>query len=274
MTKIDFRHEARQALARARSLLAMTETDNLRYAALELRMAMEALTYDRAQAFAAELPPDAYDTWQPRKMLQLLLDIDPFVDKDSTLCVGVEGTLSVPPSTMNALGSEKVLNLATLKKHYDALGSYLHMPTVKQLSSGGELDAAKLAERCSDIIKFIADVLASPIFNVTLGNFGEIRCACGAIIRKRMPSGTSTVEVQCWECPASYTLEDAGEGKSLWKPHQEELRCQFVGCDTPAFVWRRDIRPGRRWTCSKCSSQNLICLTVALDGTDKTAATA
>ena len=37
------------------------------YAVLELRFAMEAITYDRAQAFKDDLPFEEYSTWQPRK---------------------------------------------------------------------------------------------------------------------------------------------------------------------------------------------------------------
>lgn len=103
-------------------------------------MAIEALAYDRAQAFAAEMPPSEYDTWQPRKLLQVLLDIDPLADKDSTITFGIEPEYGVLPDKMQLLGSEKVLNAATLKKHYDALGNYLHMPTVRQLREGKGLD--------------------------------------------------------------------------------------------------------------------------------------
>ncbi len=228
-------------------------------------MAMEALTYDRAKAYAAELPPSEYDMWQPKKLLQQLLDIDPLADKDSTISVGLEESYGIPPAIMNALGSEKVLNLAVLKKHYDALGSHLHMPTIKQLGQENWPDTAKLAKRCGVIANFVADVLASSVFNSTLGVFAQMPCAeCGATIRKRMPSGVKSIEARCFECPASYTLEDAGEGRVTWKPQQHELRCQLPGCDTPAVIWNHELEPGRQWTCPKCSSTNLICLGVIM----------
>ncbi len=266
MSKTNFRHEARQALDRARAQLATGQAEHLKYAALELRMAMEALTYDRAEAYAAELPPSEYDMWQPKKLLQQLLDIDPHADKDSTISYGIEEEYGAPPAIMNALGSEKVLNLATLKKHYDALGSHLHMPTIKQLSQGKGPDTAKLAKRCGEIADFIADVLASSVFNSTLGIFAQMPCdKCDATIRKRMPSGVQSVEARCFECPASYTLEGGADGQVTWKPQQHELRCQLPGCDTPAVIWHHELEPGRCWTCSKCSSRNLICLGVVLE---------
>lgn len=75
----NFRQDARDAIERAKEMLegGNVQGHQLRYAALEVRMAMEALTYERAQSYKAELPESAYDTWQPKRVMQLLLDIDP-----------------------------------------------------------------------------------------------------------------------------------------------------------------------------------------------------
>jgi hypothetical protein len=263
--KSNFRHEARQALERARVELGTGDDARLKCVALELRMAMEALTYDRAQAFAAELPPTEYDTWQPKKLLQLLLEIDPLADKDSMLSFGVEEEYGVPTPVMQPLGSEKVLNLATLKRHYDALGNHLHMPTIKQIAAGKGPDAIKLRKRCEEIVDFVTAVLASPVFNTTLGSFAEMPCgACGATIRKRIPHGATSVQACCFECPASYTVE-AGEGDAVvWKPEQQQVFCAKPGCGTAIFAWRHELEPGNAWTCSECSSRNVICLGVSL----------
>jgi hypothetical protein len=63
---MNYRHESRQALKRACAALESNDDQDLKYAALELRMAMESLTYDRAKAYKDEFPPDEYETWQPR----------------------------------------------------------------------------------------------------------------------------------------------------------------------------------------------------------------
>jgi len=91
-----YRNDARAAQKRARTELDAGDDERLKYAALELREAMEALTYDRAATYNAELPTAAYDTWQPRKVMELLLEIDPNADKDSSLAVGLEETPGIP----------------------------------------------------------------------------------------------------------------------------------------------------------------------------------
>lgn len=82
---MQFRHEARQALARAKALLAQGDDQALRYAALELRLTLEAIAYDRLHDYRRDVPPSVYETWQPPKVLKLLLEIDPRADTPQTV---------------------------------------------------------------------------------------------------------------------------------------------------------------------------------------------
>ena len=100
--RIEYRGAASNALVRAKAELASTDAHRIRYAALELRFAMEALTYDRALAYEEEIPPSEYNTWQPRKVMSLLLEINPTADKDSSVTIGLEETFGVPPDTTYA----------------------------------------------------------------------------------------------------------------------------------------------------------------------------
>lgn len=134
--KYDFRNKARKTLEKAETELASNDDSRLKYAALELREAIEAITYDKAQSYQQELLPTEYATWQPRKLMQLLLEIDPSADKPTALSFGLEEEYGKPAKEMQLLGKEEPLTLTNIKKHYDALGSFLHMPTLDQLNKG------------------------------------------------------------------------------------------------------------------------------------------
>lgn len=259
---MDYRSEARAAQKRARIELDSGEDVRLKYAALELREAMEALTYDRAVVYKAELPIAAYDTWQPRKVMELLLEIDPEADKDSSLAVGLEETPGVPASVMRPIGTEKVLNLGLLKKHYDALGNFLHVPTLKQ-AQAGPIDYAKLRERCEDISKFIKDVLASPVWNSNFGTFAEIECEnCGQAIRKRLPRSMEALVAKCLGCRATYTVTDAGSGKTFWQLDMVDVGCANPTCDKVIHILDYEFKQGSTWTCDACGGSNRIALGV------------
>lgn len=263
LLNMNYRHQSRGHLQSAKDELSANSDHRLKFAALELRMAMECLTYDRAHGFKDEFPPDEYDTWQPRKVLAVLLEIDPLADKDSTLAVGAEAVPGVPAASMQSLGSERVLSLGMLRKHYDALGSYLHVPTLKQSRDGPPLDFKKLRSRCEEIVSFVEQVLASPIFNITLGNFAELACMeCGRRMRKRLPHGEKEVKADCFECDASYTIIVESDGKVLWKPHQQHVRCANPSCERTIVVWDRELRVGGGWECEACHGRNVLGLGV------------
>ena len=74
-----------------------------------------------------------------------------------------------PRKNMKLLGTDVVFTLADLKAHYDALGSYLHMPSLEQVQSGKLPNPAKLRERCGVVISLVERVLSSQVWNSTLG---------------------------------------------------------------------------------------------------------
>jgi hypothetical protein len=260
---MNYRNLAREHLKTAKDELSTKSNHRLKYAALELRMAMEALTYDRALAYKGEFPPDEYETWQPRKVMSVLLDIDPMADKDSSLAIGIEEKNGVPAPKINSLGAEKVLSMKILKKHYDALGSYLHVQSMKQLRAGTILNLDKCRARCEEISEFVSQVLSSPVFNVTLGGFASMNCAeCENPIRKRIPIGQSEVVAECYECKATYTITDEGNGSVRWTPHQHEIECANTDCHQKIVVWRHELEVGRCWKCEKCGGENTFVLAI------------
>lgn len=260
---MDYRYLARIHLKSAEDELATKSDQRLKYAALELRMAMEALTYDRALAYKDEFPPSEYETWQPRKVMSVLLEIDPMADKDCSVAIGTEETPGVPASKMSALGSEKVLGKSMLREHYDALGSYLHVQSMKQMHDGAVLDFTRIRARCEELAAFVSEVLSSRVFNVTVGVFGLAKCVeCESPIRKRIPAGQREVMAECQECRATYTVTDDGEGGTKWTPHQNEVECANNDCHEKVFLWRHELTVGQNWKCQHCNGRNTIVLGV------------
>ncbi|MEL1263075.1 hypothetical protein [Pseudoxanthomonas putridarboris] len=258
---INYRCYARQALQQARVELQGEDDVRLRSAALQLRMSMEALTYDRMRAYAFEVPPHQYATWQPKKVMQLLLEIDAKADADSSVAVGLEKTYGVAPpmEEMKSLGSEKVLNLATIKRHYDALGSYLHIPTLKQMRQGDFFDASKLRARCLQIVTYLDEVLASPVWNIRLTAVSKTDCIyCGKPMQRRCPKDGETVAVSCFECGALYRLVLVGAQQVRWDPMQTRVKCLTGGCDHSFVLGNHEIKRGSSWTCKSCSQRYMI----------------
>ncbi len=260
---MDYRHEAGKYLKRAEHELGTLDDERLKYAALELRMAMEALTYDRAQVYNQEFPPSEYETWQPRKVMTVLLDIDPTADSDATYAIGLEKEYGVRSERMDSLGTEIILNMETIRKHYDALGSYLHVPTLKQVRCSKPHDFSKIRRRCEEVASSVRQVLSSPVFNVTLGSFASLPCMeCGKPMRKRMPYAKKEVSAQCYDCGASYLIINKGNREVEWMPQQHEIPCANSSCNHKIVIWHHELEAGRSWTCPTCCGRNTFCLGV------------
>lgn len=254
----------------AKMLLSGGAEDDVLLAALKLRMAMESITYDRSRGFAEELGPEAMKTWQPKKLMERMLEVDPQADTDATLAFGEEPSPGETPASMTFLGTDHVLNLRTLKKHYDALGSYLHTPTLAQIEQGKSHDIAKLGRRCSQIVQALETALSSKVWNSTLAIRGEIECSeCGAVVRRRLPKDMNERLVQCWSCAASYTMTEIEDQKVRFEPRQMRVTCPVKDCGGESYIWERNVERGNSWTCHDCGSGLTFALGIAITCSDE-----
>ncbi|MDC7696873.1 hypothetical protein [Vogesella indigofera] len=260
----NYRVGAISALDRARAALAHEEDCNLRYAALELRMALECLVYDRAKNYKEELSNKKLSTWQPRQLLNLLLEIDPFADQTCTIKIGVESEYSVPAKETIMRGTDRVISLKEIKENYDSLGSYLHSPTLEQVMAKKCIPGAKLRQKCEKLIEIIQDVLDSPVWNVNIRNITSVKCEdCGADIIRRVPAIVDgPLEATCIDCEASYTITKKSDGKLEWKAKIHKVSCANPECCGEVNIWERDIKLQKFWRCDSCDGVNEFALGV------------
>ncbi len=250
---------ARVALKKCDTKMGTGDDDDLRDAALQLRMAMEALTYERAVTYADELGPDKMKTWQPKRLMDRMLEVDPQADTAATLSFGLEPTYGSPPESMTMLGTDNVLKLATLKKHYDALGSYLHTPTLAQLEQNKPHNMTKLRSRCEKIIEAIKTVLASKVWGTSMANRGEIDCfVCDKPVRRRLIHGVEVRKVECWECQATYNMSRTDEDQVLFEPRQSAIPCISSDCDAVNYLWEKEFGVGLEWDCQACATKQKL----------------
>ncbi len=268
MFNSDYRQIAREAVQRARALLTNIDSPSLHYAALECRFALEALTYDRAKAFKDDLPETEYSTWQPSKLMKVLFEIDPKILMTSTISFAPQADEGMPAPRGSGilLGTDTPLTISDIKRRYDALGSYLHVPTIKQLAAGRTPEYGEVRAKCEEVLEIAEGVLRSKVWNCTLGHHGHLekcmRKKCGRPIRVRFPIGEETVIVKCHNehCPATYEVT-AGEGSvSVWKPIFHDFPCSSDGCDEKIRLWDSEVKEGEKWRCSKCNAQHEFAL--------------
>lgn len=268
MSKPSYRSAARASLKRAEAELTSGEDDRLRYAALELRMAIESLAYERVLKYRDELPKSALDIWQPRQVMDALLEIDPMADKTSTLSYAKESSPGVRSGPMRPLGTDRVISMKEIKKYYAKLDSYLHPPTIGQFEAGKVARPDRIRQRCEEVARIVQESLASTVHNVNLRQHATIECyRCDAPIIRRMPPTGDSTEATCPSCGARYSVTRTGvpsDRKVEWLPIGVDVPCPHPQCDEVSLLFEDEVRPGASWKCLGCEEMNQLGLSVRL----------
>jgi transcription elongation factor Elf1 len=261
-SKVNFRNHARQALEQAKTQLAGDAPGRLRYAALELRLALEALAYDTAQSFEEELPESAYEQWQPHRLVETLVEVDPGADRTVRVAFREEGC---DDQQWLDGGTEWRTPLEVLEKFYHSLGSLLHVATLTQMRKGKGFNEAKAGKLCGDVVAELERVLASRVWNVRFQNRVTFNCCrCQKLVVRSVPSDLDRVVAKCRDCGAAHEVKNGPGGKQCTALGQDVpcLKCHHV-----TFLFEDEIKQGARWACSKCGAELLLVLRVKLDGT-------
>ena len=167
--KVPFREYAKQHVATARVFLEK-DAKSLRYACLELRLAIEALAYDTLQTYAEDNSPEvdkAMKVWQPKRILDHLKKYDPAVE----MSLRIEFR-AVPTGAGSLADQEPFVGV---DRRFDAewagdahhrMSQLLHQRTIAQLMGGEQIDEELGRRHAGEVLARLDDILASEIHGV------------------------------------------------------------------------------------------------------------
>jgi hypothetical protein len=182
---LDLRSKANDALDQARMLVESGDEAQIRHGCLELRFCIEYLILDRFRWYQEYIDDEAAKKWTPKKVIEELLENDPHADTTAQIAVGIEKEYGVPSDDMHVLGTDHRLRLKWANSNWNALGNFLHAPSLDQLTSGAVPSLPVMKARAGDIIAHLTKVLATPVWNVSGGEIFELKCEDCGIITKR-----------------------------------------------------------------------------------------
>lgn len=253
------RFDKESTLARAKKLIEIGGDEELRYACLELRMCIEAISYDKLKVYAKRVSPELLDSrnWQPRKIVTMLTEFEPYAEQDFTFVVRAEGADGKLTGNAIVLGHHKAIKLKFIKETYDRLGSRLHMPTLAQQEEKKEVSAEKLRKELSEIISEL-EVLCSSSVDSSLATVINFKCEmCGNFIVRNKKGLEKKKLLICPEptCKAEYEFFYNDE-KPMFKLIQLEFQCP--NCSLNQYLDKHKIREGTKVTCGDCSSKFIL----------------
>jgi hypothetical protein len=244
-------------MTRAKALLSAPTAENLRYAALELRLCMEAITYEKLRSVAERIPESVLRTWQPPQAVKAMLEYEPDADRSYTLSIGAEEAYGVPPKVMQVMGTHNTLPLSWLRKYYNKLGGFLHLP------SPGSRQSPSPEKVAAELLQIVAD-LEAPLASTIGGTFGKVytfSCArCESVVVKNAAAVQRSRKATCLnpQCGAEYFATFAPDNSVSFELMVTRFPCADKSCSGVAEVENRRLDVGVEFVCPKCKLKQTI----------------
>lgn len=256
-TRGRFRKNAQAFVESARGILDSGDNGQLDVVAMRLRKAFECLTYEYATIYLDELTDGDLAIWQPRKLMDRLLELDPLVGIDLELSIQNDET-----GEWISLGKQSSLNLTDIKKSYGSLSRLIHHASLQQILDATHENSVAARQVCENAALRLKRVLSSTLWNVALPTAGifSFNCtACGAGVKRRLTAlragpheAKTAITADCPKCPASFDVELSGENEVAWCEKALTVTCPDKECSKPFEVWPRQLREGETLQCPKC----------------------
>lgn len=245
-------------MTRAKRLLSDPTPENLRYAALELRSCIEALTYEKLRSFSTVIPEDVLKTWQPPQAVKALLEFEPKADHSFEIRVARQDDEGKPVGEARSLGQHVALSFKWLRKHYHKLGNQLHAPSV---GDSLPLDGPKLATYLTEVINDLQEPLNSTILG---GGFREVysfKCSkCEQLVVANVETVRQSERAVCLnaQCKAEYFARTSDDGEAIFELMVTVFECMKDGCIGAIPVENRLLDIGVEFSCPKCGSKHVV----------------
>jgi hypothetical protein len=263
MISCNMRENARFCLERAKAFIAQSDEDSAKHACLELRLAIEYLVYQQLQAYLAEIPDEAMRKWTPRDVIAEMLTVDPHADQTSTISVGIEERCGEPAKEMKVFGEDRRFSLRWATSNHNALGNFLHAPTLFQIDNEQRPSGAKMLKKAGEVAETIERTLNTPIFNVNLGLFYTFDCDCGRRVKRRSGSFRQEDGIKCRSCGAIWDTVAETEGVSPGQTTFKERKISYpcFACSAMNHVGIHHVKEGQVFVCD-CGAKAEVTLTL------------
>jgi len=239
------------AIAAANRLLSTKDSRDLRYAALEARMAIEGLFYALLPHYRDELPDDIVKRWQPRQLIDAITACNPFVQMHQQVTIGpVAGDVDGP----KFVGSYKPVSRDLLRKYYHRLGAYLHAAM-----DGAVLNEPKLRATVIGALQRVEEHCNDTTVIINFGPYITVLCGCGREIKRNIFALTSRHDIRCPDpdCGAIYDLIAlAPVMQSAWTLRSEPFKCGQCSHESQIGIHR--LKAGAEIVCEGCNAKFVL----------------
>jgi hypothetical protein len=250
-----------QHVGAAAEILTHGPDAHLRYAALELRLAIEAIAYEKLSLYAPRLPAAILEKWQPPQAFKALEEFEPRSTHSFRLRIAEEVEYGVPGTEWHEMGEHRAFKLPWLRTTYNKLGGLIHHKS-PNYEANAELSSITDARRLrAALLSIHAEVerVASSQIDGSMATVIELTCTvCDTLIVRNLDGAKASYRADCLQtaCGAQHHLEIADDGTVSMQLIATAFDC--MNCKSPIVVENRKLEIGLEFTCSVCSAKHVI----------------
>ena len=263
--------EIRPIIERINRLLNENSPASVTYAALEARLAIEKVVYDRLRQRHDYISHAQLNAWTPRHVVQrIIAEIDPKLSETVTLSMSREPLRdgdSVEDMDYVKIGMEVGLDSKKLGKLWQALSNLaLHVKVPEHrhdvISDYGE--QTKIASKVRETVRELDKLAEGTMVTSGLDQGLEVSfvCSCGEKNRRRANLISPGKVLFCFNsaCKEAWKVERDGDGIQF-KRLSVDISCRDCGL-VYGIAWREvaELRYDRRmrYMCPSCNAENIV----------------
>lgn len=254
------------------SLLEQDTEQSLTYAALECRLTLEYLCYERFKLYFSYLSESDLKNWRPKHIIkQISDDIDDNVSKEFSISISAEKIDGELPKTKEEfesikytpLGTQSELKLNKLHQLWNGVSSVaLHIP-VPSISSGNLSiygDKGNIRKKVNDVVSFLSGIKGNLLMGGTFREEFGFNCfVCDTKIKRPVRNLQNETVVSCInpKCQESYVIQK--DRNDEFEVIRRVIKFSCAGCNEDLEVPTRLFRELRfdqkiNINCGKCNT--------------------
>ncbi|MCB1438136.1 MAG: hypothetical protein KDJ63_00025 [Nitratireductor sp.] len=250
-------------IANIDELLAEDSERSLTYAALEARLAIERVCYERLKTAHSYISAKDLKRWQPGYVMTTLInEVDPKIASTFTLSYAPEDG-SGEPKEFTKLGTQLGFDSKLLSQHWQALGSFLH----SNVPIAGEkvehyCDREKMRSRLEHVRDELERLSEGTLTGAFIFNTVSFECVCGQENKRAADVLKSDQVVNCLvpDCAESYRVQVDGENIGFLR-ETIAINCSNCGMSRPLARNTLENLPKREtimFVCDECAEENFV----------------
>jgi hypothetical protein len=253
ISRFHYRSRASAHVKAGREQLKADDRFGSIHACLHARLAIEALAYDLFQDYLFEVSAEAMASWTPKAVLNELLYIDSEACSPISVTIGFQSEDGARQEI--DLGKNPRMRVAWANKIHNALGSFLHQPTVRQTMREPDADLLGLArQKAEEALDELERVLASPLWSFRAHRLVTFKCECGYSVSRDGDFLLAGKRVSCSNCGRLYGYQfDEERERFQFRAQRASWACP--DCKTVHAIDAYEVKPGAFVECSGCSQK-------------------